>query len=321
MADNQLLIPILNPVPFYKKNRSLIPQYHTKFRQDFTSKEGRKPWQYSPTGEYFQKWQTNDTIRLQVMSNVAPIYLVIYDCSGKRAAAPLQFTQKQRNRYVPDVFIYEANYNPAGLVRGRYRLEIQIGDPILTDETLESDWLDIAADWPNTVLVEYKSSFYYGDAIFGTGWAPSFRIEGWFKMKAPGSKDVVYEDQVLNQRMIYSDPYLVEEFIIGPASGCPDWTPEILIWILGCDELYMDGMAFTKSEGAKLAEEEVEGNPYRCWKIDLRYTNRRGSRIFPIDPSLGGKKLFVGLNVETEGFADTTTGSSSNVIGIRTVET
>lgn len=320
MADNQLLIPILNPVFFYKKNRSLIPQYHTKFRQDFTSREGRKPWQYSPTGCYFQKWQTNDTIRLQVFSNVAPIFLVVLDCAG-RVLNTLQFTQKQQNRYVPGFFIYEASYTPAGLGRQRIRLEIRLGDPILQNETLESDWMDIAEDWPNTVLVEYKSSFYYGDAIFLTGWAPSFRVEGWFKMKAPGSKDTVYEDQVLNMKMIYSDPFLVEEFIMGPASGTPDWTPEFMIWALGCDELYLDGMAFTKAEGAKMAEEEVDGNPYRCWTIDLRYTNRRASRIFPIDPSLGGKKLFVGLNVEAEGFADTTIGSSSNVIGIRTVET
>ena len=321
MADNQLIIPILNPVFFYKKARTILPQYHTKFREDFPSVETRRPWQSTPLGCYFQKWQTNDTIRLQVMSNVAPIYLVIYDCKGNRAAAPLQFTQKQRNRFIPDLFIYEANYNPAGLARGRYRLEIQLGDPILTAETLESDWLDIADDWPNTVLIEYTSSLYYGDAIFATDWAPSFRVEGWFKMRPPGSVNTVYVDQVQNQRLLFSDPFLTEEFIIGPASGVPDWTPELLIWVLGCDEVFIDGKQFTKaSESANFSQEEIDGYQYSGWSIDLRYTNRRSSRIFPIDPSLGGKKLLVALNVETQGFADTTVGSSSNVIPITVVE-
>ena len=321
MADNQLTMSLLNPVWFYRKNRTLIPQYHTRFRDDFPSVETRKPWQYAPLGKYFSKWQTNDTIRLQVMSNVAPIKLHVFDCKGNLAAAPLQFTQKRRNRYIPDLFVYEANYNPVGLARGRYRLEIQVGDPVLPDETLESDWLDIADDWPDTVMIEYLTTKYYADAIFATGWAPSFRVEGWFKMRGPGSVNVVYVDQAYNQRQQNREPFATEEFIFGPSSGVPDWTPELIGWILGCQEVYMDGKQFTiASESSQFTEEEVEGNLYAGWSIDLRYTNRRGSRIFPIDPSVGGKKLLIGLNVETKGFADTTQGSSSNVIQIASVE-
>ena len=320
--DNQLTISQLNPVYFYKKNRSLIPQYHTKHRDEWPAIESRMPWQQYPLGQYFQKWQFNDTIRLQVMSNVAPIFLVLVDCRG-RDIYSVQFTQKQRNRYIPDVFIYEVQMalNGVGtIVRGRYKVEIRVGDPILTAETMESDWLDIAEDWPRTTLWEYASSFYYADAIFATGWAPSFRVEGWFKMEAPGSEDQVYVDQVLNQRIVYSDPFEVEDYIMGPGSGVPDWTPAKMIWILGCDELYGDGKAFTKPEGAKFTEEELEGYLYRGWSINLRPTNRRSSRIFPIDPSVGGKKLLVAMNVETQGFADTTIGSSSTVIGIASVE-
>lgn len=317
--DNQLTISDLNPVYFVRKARAVAAvQYNTKFRDQFWESETRPPWLQISVGNYYQKWQTNDIIRLQVMSNVAPIKLKLFNCRGLQVGAELVFTQVRRNRYQPDLFIYEGSMALNGLLRGRYRLQMEIGDPII--ETLESDWLDIADRWPNTVLWEYKNSFYWGDAIFATGWAPSFRVEGWFKMRPPSSKDEVFVDQPQNARLVFSDPFSTEEFIMGPASGVPDWTPDKMIWILGADELYGDGKAFTKPDGAKFAEEALDGYPYRGWTIDLQPTNRRASRIYPLDPTTGGKKILVALNVETEGFADTTIGSSSNVIQIATVE-
>jgi hypothetical protein len=194
-----------------------------------------------------------------------------------------------------------------------------IGDPVV--ETLETDWLDIADKWEDTVLIEYTNSFYYAEAIFATGWAPNFRVEGWFKKQPPASKDELYEDQPLNQTMLFSDPFRVRKFIIGPGTGVPPWTPDKLIWIMGCTEVYYDGRRFTKVDGAKFAEEELDNYPFAGYSIDLRETNRRSSRLYPLDPSVGGKKLLVSMNVETEGFADTDNGGSSNVIEIKSVET
>ncbi len=313
--DNYILLPALLPMPLYKKGRALLPQYNNKFLDEFTSSEIRKDWQ--TYGRYAQKWQTTDAIKFQVTSNVAPIFLKVYTCSGKLVQS-LQFTQKQQNRNVPGLYIYEASLSLAGYASGRYKMEVTIGEPII--ETLETDYFDIAPVWKNTVLLEYSNSFYWGDANFATGWDPMFRVEGWFKMRAPASKDEIYEDQALNQRMIFSDPYRTQEFIIGPATGVPDWTPDFLIWALGCDELFIDGKAFTKADGAKFAEVEVDGYQLRGWSIDLRETNRRSSRTIALDPSTGGKKLLVALNVETDGFADTTLGSSSTVVEILSVE-
>jgi hypothetical protein len=315
--DNGAIISHLNPTFVFDKARVLLPQYNTKFAGDWTEQEARKPWQTAAT--YWQKWQTNDVLRWQFISNVAPIKVQFYDCKGLKVGTPLQFTQKQQNKYYPGFYIYEASYALAGLPRGRYRSEFTFGDPVIA--TLEGDFYDIAENWPNTVLAEYTNSFYYADAIFETGWLPNFRVEGWFKLQPPAARDELYEDQVLNQTMLFSDPYKVWEFIIGPSGGVPDWVVEKLNWIFGCDELFLDGKQFTKDNGAKFTEVEFERYPYRGWSINLRETARRSSSLFPIDPTTGGKKLLVALNVETDGFADTTIGSSSNVIQISTVET
>lgn len=311
---NSVIIPAGNPVLFLAKNRALLPQYHTKLAKDWPALETLKPWQ--GFGKYFQKWQTNDIISLQVFADIGPLALVLYSCKGAKVAT-LNFTRKQKNPRTASLFIYEASLSLQGIPKGRYRLEIQAGSPVLY--TLESDWLDIAADWPHTVLLEYKNSFFYADTLFATGYSPTFRVEGWFKKKPPVSKDEVYIDQVYNARMLFSDPFTIYRFIIGPSSGVPDWTEEALNWYLGMDELYIDGYRFTKPEGAKFSENEEEGVPFRGLEIDLQPSARRSSSSFDVDGSAGGRKILVALNVETEGFADTTLGASSNVIQITKV--
>lgn len=314
--DNYVAISELNPTSIVKQDRALIPQYNTKFSDEWLDPETRMPWQ--TYGRYYQKWQTNDIITWQFISNVAPLKALIYDCK-MMLIQTLIFTQKQQNRYLPGMYIYEASLSLVGYTPGRYKIKYTVGDPVL--ETLEDDYIDVAEKWENTVLIQYKNSRYYGDAIFATGWAPSFRVEGWFKQNAPGSKDEMYIDQVYNSTMLYSDPFKTRKFIIGPSSGVPEWTPDKLIWILGCDDVTIDGKAFTKVEGAKFTEEEIKDHPFMGWSIDLQDAKRRPSRVFPVDPSIGGKKLLVALNVDTQGFADTTLGSSSNVIQITNVDT
>lgn len=314
--DNQIIIPEGNPTFLVKVDRELLPQYNTKFDDEFLETEYRKKW-LGPA-RYFQKWQTTDIISYQVRSNVAPITLRLYDCKGI-SRRTLVFTQKQRDRYNPDLYIYEANLALNGLARGGYRIEISVGNPV--KEVLE--WfIDVADLWPDTVLIEYSNSFYYADTIFATGYSPTFRVEAWFKKLPPASKDELYTDQTQNQRLLFSDPYKIYKFIVGPSAGVPDWVPEKLNWILGCDEVFIDGKAFAKAgEGAKWQNEEIEGYPFQGYSIDLQEQNRRSGRVFPLDPTTGGKRLLVELNVETEGFADTSLGSSSNVIKISSTET
>jgi hypothetical protein len=315
--DNQVIIPELNPLFFVDKERALLPQYNTKHDDEFLEPESRKKWQGA--GRYFQKWQTTDIISLQFRTNVAPVTFKLFDCKGT-LVDQLVFTQKQRDRYNPELFIYECNFSLAGLSRGRYRPEVTFGNPVI--DSLEWDFIDVADNWPDTVLIEYQNSFYYGDTLFGTGYSPTFRVEGWLKKQAPASKDELYTDQTQNQRLLFSDPYKVYKFIVGPSSGVPGWVGDKLNWIFGCDELYIDGKAFAKAgEGAKWETEEIEGHPFEGLSINLQEQNRRSGRIFPLDPTIGGKKLLVALNVETEGFADTSLGSSSNVIQINSVET
>jgi hypothetical protein len=316
---NEIIIPIVSPVYFFDKARALLPQYHTKLFFDFQARETVKPWQHF--GEYFQKWQTNDIIELQVIANAGPIYLHLINAQGAKVRS-LQFTAMQQNTSLPTYFIYQASLSLDSIVKGRYSLLIEVGDPTgpAPLKKIESDWMDIAEDWPNTCLIEYSNSFFYGDAIFAAPWSPSIRVEGWFSQAKHQSKDEQFTDQVYNQRMIYSDPFTVLPFVIGPGRGLPEWAPFVLSWILGCDEVYIDGVQFTKADGAKLEEIKEDGIANRGFIIDLQPANRRSSRFFPIDGLPGGKKLLVSLNVETQGFADTTTGNGSNVIQIASVE-
>lgn len=314
--DNELIIPYLNPVFFFDKDRGLKPQYNTKFWWDFPAVETFKPWQ-QPAGCYFQKWQTNDTIHLQVISNAGPLTLNLLDTNGRKVKTQL-FTRMQQHKRFLAYYIYQVSLPLNAVARGRYRCQITAGNPIV--KTVESDWMDIAEKWAQTVLIEYSNSFYYGDAIFATPWTPSFRIEGWFPEPEMKSKDELYTDQTYNQTMVYSDPFFIVPFVIGPSSGVPAWSRFLLNWIFGCDQKYLDGYQFEKPDGAKW-EDTKEGNlPYVGTAIDLQLAKRRSSRILAVPPSQAGRKLLIALNVETEGFSDTTNGSGGGVIQITQVD-
>lgn len=313
--NNEIFFSMLNPAVFYDRARTLLPQYNTKFHKDFPALETLKSWQ--GYGRYFQKWQNNDTIFLQAISNIGPIDVKLFNCRGSMVRS-WQFTRKQKHKRFPDYFIYEAGLALNDLPKGRYQLVILVGNPVQL--TLESDWIDIAPVWPNTVLLEYSNSFYYADAIFDTGWSPNFRVEGWFRPKAPTSKDELYTDQTYNQVLLFSDPYQVLTFLIGPSTGVPDWVPESLNWILGCDQVYYDGWQLAKADGAKFEEVREDGVPFRGYAIELQPSKRRASKIHTVTGVGSQKKVLVALNVDTQGFADTTQGSASNVIQITKVD-
>lgn len=302
--SNALHIPFLNPVQFVEEGKELLPQYNTKFFDDFVEKDTWKAWRRGR--EYASKWQTSDTIHLQVISNVSPLSLKLYDAASGRLVSTTAFAQIVQNQYQPELWVYEVSLSLSTLPRGYYQLKIDVAGL----STLVSEYLHIEEQHPNTVLIEYLNQKYYGDVLFETEFNPNIRVEGWFKMKPPVSKDTTYEDQVLNQRMLLSEPYRVWDFIIGPSSGIPDWMADKLIWILGCDEIYLDGKAFTKADGAKFEEAAQEGYANRGYVVEMRETVRRASKVIGVDADTN-KRLFVTMNVETAGFADTSDPAGS----------
>lgn len=281
-----------------------MPQVNSKHISDFPFEDTILPWQQQTS--FRQVYQTNDSIRLQLRSDTGPITWELVKCGGVIQSTD-NFDQVLENADVPGEFIYQADIDLGSVPAGYYQLKIVVGSP--AQVTLVSEIIEISDTIENSLLLSYRNSSFKDDIVFETGFSPSIRIKGAIFYKEPGSKDVVYEDQVLNETMIDSKSFDLYELQLTDELGIPDWLIRKLNIILGCDELIVDGRFYAKAEGAKLEQIQFDGYPMRGWKIDLReQLNRRAKYFSSVGDTLQG--LAVILNTDSKGFVDDETGGS-----------
>jgi hypothetical protein len=306
---NKLYISNLNPVKFHENDPVTLPQYLSKFFDEFPFLETIEAWeQYQP---FCQTFQTTDSIKIQVQSNYAPLTIQVINSRG-RVFDTIILDQIAQNELEPGMFIYECEIPLTDYEDGQYFLKMLCGSGPL--QTLISEPLFIAESHENSILLQYKSTGYYGEIIHDTGYYPSIRVLGKIKYKQPASKDTYYEDQVLNMTLLNSGPYRLYDLILSSSFGIPNYLIDKLNWILGCKTILIDGRQFTKNEGAKLEEKAIEDYPLRGWSIEMRESRNSGKKTFDNDGINYGPDSFV-VSVDTKGFGMLDDGSS-NIIDI-----
>lgn len=300
---NTLYTPFINPVKLHEASPLEVAQYRTKFMHAVAYFDTLDPWQERQ--RYYQPWQLSDTIRLQVISNYAPLSVKLIDADGKVHFQD-NMTQIRENVYDPGMFIYEISISLAVIAEGWYYLQLECGNPLAL--TLVSEPMCVKETHENSLLLEYTNRRYYADMVFETGFSPSIRVLGKLRFKSPASKDTYYEDQVLNMTQLSSVPFRLYDLVLGDSFGIPDYLIDILNRILGCSSILIDGVYFTKNEGAKLEEKAVEDYPLRGWTVELRETLNRHSRYYENDVAQDQTAAVV-LNVDSKGFGNDTGGT------------
>lgn len=308
-----IYFPYLNPIRFVELNKTNLDQYFTKQFDDFLFEEQQYNWQQHK--KYCQKFATVDTIKLQFQSETDPVIITVINEDNDTV---LTFTPSWvlRDRYNPTLFIYELSINLSSLNVGCYKIKVEIGDPVT--KTLISECIEIISDIENTLLFEYNNTSFYGNVLFETGIVFSLRTEGTIGKMSPKAKDAIYEDQTLNQTILSSRPFRLFKVGIGGSEGCPDWMADKINWILGCNNVAIDGKYFTKSEGAVLEPKEEENYPMAGYSIDLRESIRRDSSVFSTTANTNKKLLLIG-NIDSKGFGNIG-NSASNVIQVVDLE-
>lgn len=300
-----ILVPFINSIRYTKLVPDMVPQYLSKHMDDWRFPDTIKPWEQP--AYYCQPWVYSDSIRQQVQSDVGPLRLRLYDYTGK-VWFDDNFLQMQASLNMPDMFIYQSDLALSVVtVPGLYYLRLDIGSPV--GSTWISDDLYIAPGIDDTLLFEFTNSRFYCDTIFENGFSPRVRTYGRLKPKAPASRDNVYEDQVLNMTMLNSKPYRLWELQLSAASGIPPWFIHKLNWVLGCDDLKIDGRAYTKNEGAKLEESAVPGYPMFGYTIEMREKLNRSSMVIE-DDSAQFDVAAVVANTDSKGFGQDDSGGS-----------
>jgi hypothetical protein len=100
--------PYINPLQFVELNKVELPQYVTRFMDDFWLEERLTQWQQLPHGRYVQPWLPQDVISLQFQNNSGPLVATIINCA-QTIQQPFPMQQLQQNKYDPAYFIYESH--------------------------------------------------------------------------------------------------------------------------------------------------------------------------------------------------------------------
>jgi hypothetical protein len=311
----RLYTPFLLPIQWVNVEPAEVTQYISKHMDDYLLAERATRWQ---NGGYRQPWMTADVIKSQFTNNLGGITIKVIDChQNLQFATPMQ--QLQQNTYEPQYFLYESSQALNNLSPGIYYLLAEIGTgPNLR---LISEPIEVSEIIENSLLLEYKHRKYRGGVVFETGIEFSLRIHGFLNEKTPGSKDVLYEDQILDMTMVDSKPYRLWELLVfGPDGGLPDWMIDKLNWILGCSDLRIDGKYYTKQEGSKLEEGDTFQNGLlKSYKVEMREQIFRNAKVFSGTDN-ANERLTIVLNTTSKGFADTSENGSSNIFQVYDVE-
>lgn len=300
---NTLYDSFLNPVKFHQLDNVQPAGYFSRFMDDWAFRRTIQPWQQKVC--FLQPWSVQDSIRLQYTSNFGPFVLRLYNEDGQLQNT-VPFDTKQQDELRPTFYIRQVELNLTGLEPGRYFLTRDAGGAITYSEPFEiiadPDPEEIClTDQDPTVLIEYSHYEPAGGLKFFAPFEPMIRVPGIVQYKGPGSRDNIYEDQLLNQTLIHSVPFRTHEFILGGNYGVPPWLIDKVARILSLSEVSIDGRLYTKNEGANFEPTLAEFYPMKGWVIELREKLNRDSQVIENDIVIEGIAA-AALMIDSKGF-------------------
>src|SRR5687768_16703760 len=102
MAINTLYDPFLNPLKFHALDPVQLPNYVSRFMDDWAFRRTIQPWQEKVC--FLLPWNKSDSQKLQYTSNFNPITLRLYNESGYLVDTVVSSTLQQ-DELRPDFYI------------------------------------------------------------------------------------------------------------------------------------------------------------------------------------------------------------------------
>lgn len=311
---NLINIPFLNPVRFVELDPVELPQFNTKHFDDYWFKEQLQP--YETDVVFKQKYQINDTIYLQFEANFASIQMQVIDCE-QTVLLTQSATQVRANKYLPGYYVYEITLSLAAFSAGTIWLKLNLG---LGSKFMISEPIELAENWPNTILYQYSHSKYHGDVIFETGIVFGFRCEAVIEDYEPGSERTSYRDQKLNPTTLKVRPFDSFTVVAGHRTGIPAWVVKKMNWIWSCDNVLLDGKSFAVLDDGKLEDREINKQyPMKHWALKIQEGINRASKIVGVDVN-PNKKLMVAYQIPGTVFGDLSENAGSNLVPVYSSE-
>ena len=225
-------------------------------------------WQSSQC--YFQKWKFSDSLRLQLISDEELDDLIIYNLDGSVADTVIWEVLELSLPSFPDFSIYEIDYSFANLSAGKY---------IIQQNQFEAEPIEVAQDFPDTILLTYKHSQNDYSVVFSAGFEMMFRVEGWIGNYKPKNERDVYPDQRRNLTQLNSVAYRQFSLYIGYKWGVHQKFLDKVNQITQCDQLSIDGVGYQPLSDADFEVENNIENNYIGGSIDIEPVTNNFNRI------------------------------------------
>jgi len=266
LVANQIFIAHTCPLQFVPNGITRNPQYNFIHMDDDWYINQVQFWVHKEN--YFQKWQLNDTIPVQILTNsIGSANLLIYDCKARLISTIAMNSVAGSPLQAPYIQL-QATINPIslGLTNQVYYVVIQAGGatPVI------SEGIQFATTWQVSLLFQYSNSSNKQSTVWSTGYRGAFRAEGWIDEFSAESKFTTYEDQPADITLLNAIPYRKFRLNISAPKGVPDWVWDKVKRIMLLDTVTIDGHAYTLEEGAKAEVKKTDSWPKRYWSIEIR---------------------------------------------------
>lgn len=233
---------------------------------------------------YYQPFEQRDYIQFQLNINTSIINKYGLMIQLRSCDTNLNYGNFLR---VGDIFL-NGSYSNMTFKLGLYNPIIPAGDyyvyvycPFLTGsnfELLYSEPITIAATHQGSIKLRYSNDgadfnmFFYENHNYLSYRYFEYRVYGGFRSDgfAPASSDAAFIDQTVNPVQLSSTPFYKQKLTLGDNYGIPNYQAYMINMILSCSRWYVDGVQYSKADGAQLERKQVASNhPLNYWQIDI----------------------------------------------------
>lgn len=220
------------------------------------------PLTVAPVSEcysYYQKYQTDESVTIQILSDFLPTARLIDADTGYVYDPTIPVVLKPTNIVDQTFSVYEITIDFSAVDSGRYRLQVLYTDDLDEDQVVDFHPIEVSDEHPNTLVIDYKNSENNFSIVFDTGIVFRLRVEGDIKEYDPESDDTIYNDQIHNTTLLSSIPYDKYRLFVGPSGGIPPFMRKRVNLAFSCDEKKINNVYYEKIEGAKWEVERISG--------------------------------------------------------------
>jgi len=303
LMENAIYHSDNNSLHFVEYNKALPDNYNFADIYDdwFTNRNGA----YLENPQYIQKFQTDDPITDQVITNgIGAMTLRMYTCKDAKlvntfnydpvAAAPIP---------LPEI-VLEAKINLGDYPPDQYFFVQMVGDFVVAI----SERIETRVKWKKTILIDSTHSVNIPGFFYSTGIRTLIRVEGLMKKVQPSIVTVIAKEESGDSKTVYSQVSKKRGARLGDAKGMPDYLSIKCATALVNDNCLIEGTAYSLDEDEKMqASEAVNGVPMFYYDINLIFQENPRGKAFIGQP--GGRTGGVVLVVDASAV-----GLPTNVI-------